>query len=111
MESWADGGGCSCRLPRGAKRGIGDSRAMSYKGTVRNGVVVLQEGAELPEGTTVRVEPEPAAAAQRPAAEVSDEELDPVWRMAELATDTGIPDLAVNLDHYLYGHPKVTDGR
>jgi hypothetical protein len=77
---------------------------MSYKGTVRNGVVVLEPTAKLPEGAGVRVEIEPLPI-------VRDEDLDPVWRMDELATDTGIPDLAVNLDHYLYGHPKVTDGR
>ena len=75
---------------------------MSYKGTVKNGGVVLEPPAKLPEGTSVRVEPEPAPT-------VRDEDLDPAWRIAELAKDTGIPDLAVNLDHYLYGHPKVTD--
>jgi hypothetical protein len=84
---------------------------MSYKGTVKNGVVVLEPEARLPEGTSVRVEAEPVATQQPPTPPVSDDELDPVWRMAELATDTGIPDLAVNLDHYLYGHPKVKDGR
>jgi hypothetical protein len=31
--------------------------------------------------------------------------------MSDLAIDTGIPDLAVNIDHYLYGYPKVTDER
>lgn len=77
---------------------------MSYKGTVKNGVVVLEPGANLPEGTSVRVE------AEAPRLK-SDAELDPVWRMGELAVDTGIPDLAVNIDHYLYGHPKVTDAK
>ena len=77
---------------------------MSYKGTVRNGVVVLEPSAKLPEGTSVRVEPDPKSA-------VSDEDLDPAWRIGELAKPTGIPDLAVNVDHYLYGHPKVTDAR
>lgn len=77
---------------------------MSYKGTVKNGVVVLEPPAQLPEGMSVRIEPEPAPT-------VRDEDLDPAWRMAELAGPTGIPDLAVNVDHYLYGHPKVTDGR
>ena len=27
--------------------------------------------------------------------------------MGELAMETGIPDLAIHADHYLYGHPKV----
>ena len=34
---------------------------------------------------------------------------DILFRMGEFAIDTGIPDLAVNVDHYLYGHPKATD--
>jgi len=80
------------------------SRIMCYRGTVRNGVVVLEPEAKLPEGTSVRVETEKVPA-------TNDEDLDPVFRMGELAVDTGIPDLGVNLDHYLYGHPKVTDGR
>lgn len=85
---------------------------MSYKGTVKNGVVVLEPSATLVEGTAVRVVPVSVEKRKPVGSEAaSTDELDPVWRMAELATDTGIPDLAVNLDHYLYGHPKVTDGR
>jgi hypothetical protein len=34
-----------------------------------------------------------------------------LYRLAELATPSGIPDLAVNIDHYLYGHPKVDDAK
>ena len=34
---------------------------------------------------------------------------DPLFDMAKYAVKTGIRDLATNLDHYLYGHPKVTD--
>jgi hypothetical protein len=75
---------------------------MCYHGTIKNGLVVLEPAAKLPEGASVRVEIEPPTV-------VRDEDLDPIWRMGELATDTGIPDLAVNADHYLYGHPKVTD--
>jgi len=77
---------------------------MSYKGTVKNGVVVLEPEAKLPEGTSVRVERDPKPA-------VRDEDLDPAWRIGELAKPTGIRDLAVNADHYLYGHPKVSDAR
>ena len=82
---------------------------MSYRGTVKNGVVVLEPGAELPEGTAVKVEPD-SWESVFPKAPLEAPELDPIWRMAELAVDTGIPDLATNLDHYLYGHPKVKDG-
>jgi hypothetical protein len=87
---------------------------MSYLGTVQNGVIVLEPGAQLPEGTTVRVQPE-LNAADSPAPEppMTDEELenDPLIRMLKCAGSTGIPDLGVNSDHYLYGHPKVTTGK
>ena len=83
---------------------------MSYRGTVKNGVVVLEAGASLPEGTSVRVEAEAAHAEQTTAPAPSPEE-DPLFDMSKYAVDTGFPDLGVNLDHYLYGHPKVTDDR
>ncbi len=46
-----------------------------------------------------------------PTAAGSADDTDGVFEMADLAVDTGIPDLATNVDYYLYGHPKVTDGR
>jgi hypothetical protein len=81
---------------------------MVHQGVIHNGVVVFPGPIQLPEGTPVRVE---AISEQPPetggqAAAVDD----PIWRMTELAGPTGIPDLATNLDHYLYGHPKVEDG-
>ncbi len=83
---------------------------MSYRRTVKNGVVVLEPGVSLPEGTKVRVEAEPASKPQAPGAMATPED-DPLFDMSKYAVDTGIPDLAVNADHYLYGHPKVTDGQ
>lgn len=80
---------------------------MTYHGEVKGGVIVLAGGVQLPEGTTVEV----SAIVPQPTMPISDDELDPIFRMDELATDTGIPDLATNIDHYLYGHPKVTDGQ
>ncbi len=80
---------------------------MVYQGTIQNGVVVFANGAQLPEGATVRVE----LLNQEPPQEPLTPEEDALLRMGELAVDTGIPDLAVNIDHYLYGHPKVTDGQ
>jgi hypothetical protein len=77
---------------------------MTYHGEVKDGVIVLAGGVQLPEGTAVEV-------IAVPTKEVLDENLDPIFRIAELAVDTGIPDLATNIDHYLYGHPKVTDGK
>jgi len=76
---------------------------MSYNGTVKNGVIVLEPGAALREGTLVRVETLPQTADP-------DADLDPAFKIGELAVDCGVSDLAVNLDHYLYGHPKVTNG-
>jgi hypothetical protein len=74
---------------------------MTYRGKVRNGVVVLEAGVRLPEDMLVTVEPveeAPSSGAD-----------DPLYRLAELAGPTGIPDLAMNIDSYLYGHPKVRD--
>ncbi len=73
---------------------------MTYRGRVENGAIVVEPGVELPEGAQVRIEvdiPEPF----RP-----ESARDPLFRMTDLAVDTGIPDLATNVDHYLYGHPK-----
>lgn len=84
---------------------------MSYKGTVKNGVVVLEPGAKLADGTVVRVEAAPKPVEAEPPRRIPKDHLDPVWRMGELAVPTGIPDLATNADHYLYGHPKVSDAR
>lgn len=83
---------------------------MVYQGTVQNGVVVFASGVQLPEGAPVKVEllPQPA---ETKTTKVDKSQLDPVWRMGESAVDTGIPDLSVNIDHYLYGHPKVKDAR
>jgi hypothetical protein len=78
---------------------------MTYRGRFRNGVVVLEGDARLPEGTEVRVEP---ITNGLPAAGEAD---DPIFRIVDFAVDTGIPDLATNLDHYLYGHPKVNHNR
>ena len=72
-----------------------------YDGAVMGGVVVLSEGRHLPEGTKVTVVPkeEPQAVP----------DIESIYDMAKLAVPTGIPDLSVNIDHYLYGHPKVRE--
>jgi hypothetical protein len=76
---------------------------MVYRGHIENGVAVLEGEVRLPEGTPVEIFPLGATA------EVPED--DPFYRVYELAMPTGIPDLAENLDHYLYGHPKVSDER
>ncbi len=71
---------------------------MTYRGRMRNGVIVLEPPADLPEGTEVDVSP--AAEGQEP----------PTW--AEVFKDVigkaeGLPsDSSTNHDHYLYGTPK-----
>lgn len=83
---------------------------MSYKGTVKNGVVVLEPGASLPEGMRVRVEVVAQPEKPFPKTPIAPED-DPLFDMGKYAVKTGIPDLSVNANHYLYGHPKVSDGK
>ena len=40
---------------------------------------------------------------------ISDDERDPAFDLADIAMDTGITDLAENIDHYLYGLPKQSE--
>jgi hypothetical protein len=81
---------------------------MVYQGTVQNGVVVFPSGVQLPEGSAVCVE----LIANGPPQQDRSSKDDILFRMGEYAVETGIPDLAVNIDHYLYGHPKkVSDAQ
>ena len=69
---------------------------MTYRGHIRNGQIVLDEPAKLPEGAEVDVALVEAA---RPT----------IWeKLSKLAgTVDGLPpDMAKNHDHYLYGTPK-----
>lgn len=72
---------------------------MVYRGHVQDGMVVLEDGARLPEGTPVIVQ----------TTEPSSADSDSVYRLGELAVPTGVADLAANVDHHLYGHPKAHD--
>ncbi len=74
---------------------------MSYRGKVLNGVVVLETGVNLPDGTVVRVEP------LAPDVPVADQPslADDLMQLA--GTVPGLPpDYSRNIDHYLYGLPK-----
>ena len=76
---------------------------MTYRGTVRQGVVVLEGGVKLDEGTPVEVHPIPAA----PPASAPK-----VWeKLSALSGQVqDLPgDAARNVDHYLYGLPKVEE--
>jgi hypothetical protein len=79
---------------------------MVYQGTVQNGVVVFENGIHLPDGTAVRVE---ALSKEHLGKAISSDD-DALLNMSKFAADMGPADLSVNIDHHLYGHPKVTDG-
>ena len=71
---------------------------MSYKGQVKNGVVVLFPGAELKEGAEVEVTP---VISERDAKDFTDALLRIAARTKNLP-----PDLARNHDYYLHGLHK-----
>ena len=73
---------------------------MTYRGKVKNGVVVLEAGAKIPDGIEVRVEP----------VAIPEEDQQPAIykRLSKIAGKAkGLPrDLAGQHDHYLYGREK-----
>jgi hypothetical protein len=71
---------------------------VSYKGTVKNGVVVLPPDVKLPEGAEVNVEPLELLPEEDPFIQA-------VLRVAKPRPHWP-KDYARNLDHYLYGVPK-----
>ena len=71
---------------------------MSYTGTIKNGVVVLPPGVQLPDGTEVELTP---LISEKDAQKFTDELLRIAGRTKKLP-----PDLARNHDHYLHGLPK-----
>ncbi|MEA2603684.1 MAG: hypothetical protein QOF89_4676 [Acidobacteriota bacterium] len=76
---------------------------MTYRGRVKDGAIILEAGIELPEGSVVKIELESAEPRR------DEDASDPLFRITDLAVETGIPDLATNIDYYLYGHPKAGD--
>ena len=74
---------------------------MTYRGHVKGGVIVLDLKIPLPEGTEVTIE------LVAKANEEPEDSNNPLLKMLDVAVDMGAPDLSSNIDHYLYGHPKV----
>ena len=71
---------------------------MSFKGTVKNGVVVLPPGVSLADGTQVEVVATESAAGQDPFTQAVSKVAKPRPHWPK--------DYSRNLDHYLYGGPK-----
>lgn len=75
---------------------------MVYHGKVKNGVVVFAKGAELPDGTEVRVEPltrDKDVATEGPT--LAEQFADVIGAVPDLPSD-----MATQHDHYLHGAPK-----
>ena len=70
---------------------------MPYRGHVENGVVVLDEAANLPDGVQVRVEP----VAPVPRRTLAERFKDVIGSVTDLPSD-----MAENHDHYIHGTPR-----
>ena len=75
---------------------------MTYRGVVKNGVVVLGEAAGLAEGTEVRVEPVAGGESFPSEGPTLVEQFSNVIG----AVPDLPPDMAEHHDHYLHGAPK-----
>lgn len=71
---------------------------MAYRGQVRNGKVILKEGAALQEGTVVEVHP---MAGMEELPTLAERSKDIIRKAADLP-----PDMAENHDHALHGRPE-----
>ena len=72
---------------------------MTYRGRVKNGVIVLDDPASLPDGTEVAIQPLGADEKQIPT----------IYERYEafIGIAKGLPsDASINHDHYLYGTLK-----
>ncbi len=70
---------------------------MTLEGTFQNGVIVLDQPEQIPEGTRVRVVVEDEDRTESPLASL--------LKYAGMVKDLP-PDFAAQHDHYLYGTPK-----
>jgi hypothetical protein len=77
---------------------------MTYRGHIKNGVVVLESRAKLAEGTAVRVEPvtKPLNGKKTAQTRTLGQRL-----MKFVGSAKGLPsDMARNHDHYIHGAPR-----
>ncbi|HVS80676.1 MAG TPA: antitoxin family protein [Pyrinomonadaceae bacterium] len=75
------------------------------KAIFRNGQVKPLEPLDLPEDSHLKIIIEETNGERRLGNQAEAD--DPIARIYEIAEDIGPADLATNLDHYLYGTPKV----
>ena len=78
---------------------------MTYRGRVKNGVVVLEAGVRLREGTAVRVEPMGEAETSSEGAPEARQLREGLLAFSGVVKE-GPADLAHNHDHYLHGTPR-----
>ena len=71
----------------------------------RNGEVTPLEPLDLPENASLRIVIDESEVQQEQS--VNGDADDPLARIHHIAENIGPADLATNLDHYLYGLPKV----
>ena len=84
---------------------------MTYRGRVRNGVVVLDDPSAIPDGTEVSVRPLKTKGKPKPQSEApkSDQPEQTMYERYKrfIGAAKGLPpDASINIDHYLYGTPK-----
>lgn len=85
-------------------QGLGGN-AMTYRGHIKDGLVVLDDPIALPDGTTVTIVVRPVDSVACPSTDRKDTLSESLLRFAGAVQ--GLPsDLARNHDHYLYGIPK-----
>jgi len=70
---------------------------MTYRGYIKNGLVVFDQQVPLPEGTQVSVEP----VRPRPPTTLAERFRDVIGIVSDLPAD-----MASNHDHYIHGTPK-----
>jgi hypothetical protein len=76
---------------------LDEGKAMIYRGRVKNGMVVLDEDATLPDGIEVRVEPVESS----PQKTLAEKFQNVIGKAKDLPSD-----MAEQHDHYIHGTPK-----
>lgn len=74
---------------------------MVYRGRIRNGKIELDEDVTLPDGAAVEVVVRADEVDQDDGPTLYERLKDFIGSVDDLP-----PDASVNIDHYLYGHPK-----